>query len=190
MRLGWIGNFIGIVTGAIAIAKLIMLLGDVGVAGVPALIIGAYTDFVDQVQKYLIEIPFHFTPPPWAKHAAVVYAVFAGSNLRFLTRNNHGEKLLTGIGDFGRGTRRGSLSTLELHVWFAVLALSGPIFTILVGLMWLGNIRPGPSGQGRLGDWLMIGNRSYTVRIAGLYLLILLVQPVIGAALLLWGLVS
>lgn len=189
-KLAWIGAVIGVVSGATSLVKLISLVGRVGLVGLPAVVVEAYSDWIAQAQKYLVEIPFQISPPDWAKHVAVVYMVFVGSNWRFLTLNGHGEKLLTGIGDMGRGTRRGSLSRPVLTTCYVLLSLTGPLFTVLVFLLWLGNRRPGPVGTKRWGDHLMIGNRLYTTRIARLYLLILLAQPVIAAALLLWNSLS
>lgn len=189
-KLVWIGAVIGVIGGAISLVKLVSLVLKVGLLGIPAEIVSAYSSWIAEAQKYLVEIPFHIRPPDWAKHVAVVYMVFVGTNWRFLTVNGHGENLVTGIGDVGRGTRRGSLSKPALIACYVALSLTGPLFTVLVFLLWLGNRQPGPAGVGRWGDYLMIGNRVYTTRISRIYLLILLAQPVIAAALLLWNSLS
>lgn len=189
-KLVWIGAVIGVVSGAISLVKLASLVLRVGLLGIPAVVVAAYSRWIAEAQKYLVEIPFQITPPDWAKHVAVVYMVFVGTNWRFLTLNGHGEKLVTGIGDMGRGTRRGSLGRPALIACYVLLSLTGPLFTVLVFLLWLGNRKPGPSGAGRWGDHLMIGNRIYTTRISRIYLLILIAQPVIAAALLLWNSLS
>ena len=95
----WIGGAIGVILGAVALVKLAVLLGNVGLVGVPAVIVGAYSETVDEIQKYLIELPFHITPPPWAKHVAVIYGLFFGSNVRLLTHKGYGKNLLEGLGD-------------------------------------------------------------------------------------------
>jgi hypothetical protein len=183
----WILPVIGLLSGGISIVKLVDLFAHVGLVGMPAVIASAYTSFVDDAQKYLIEIPFHLMPPAWAKHFAVLWIVFAGSNLRLLVRSGHGEKILTGVGDVGHGTRRGTMGKPLLWIYFALITLSGPAFSIFVFIMWLGNAKGGPSGQGRWGDHLMVGNRLYTRRLSCIYFLILLSQPAVAAGLLTWN---
>lgn len=182
--LKWIGSAIGVLTGGIAVAKLAALFLHVGFVGIPDLIVSAYTDLVNTAQKYLVEVPFKIKPPVWVKHAAVVWTVFSGTNWRFLNRKEHGEKILTGVNDFGRGSRRGKIDKRILYTIFFLISISGPLFSIFVLLMWLGNVRGGPSGQGRWGDHFMIGNRSYTRRISGMYLIILASQPIVASVLI------
>ncbi len=186
----WSGALIGIVGGAVSLVKLVSILFQLGLTGIPEMIVVTYSTWIAEVQRYLIEIPFNITPPEWVKHVAVIYVVFAGTNWRFLTNKGHGEWLFTGIGDFGRGTRRGSLGKPTLISLNILSSLSGPLFTVLIFLMWLGNVKPGPGGQGRWGDHLMIGNRMYTVKICRIYLLILLAQPVAASGILLWNSIS
>jgi hypothetical protein len=186
----WVGRVLGPLLGALALVKLASQILGVGLFGVPGLVLAAYTTVVAEVQRLLIEVPFHITPPDWAKHVVVLWLLFAGSNWRFLTLAGHGERLLRGVGDVGRGSRRGSMSSPLLYAIFVLLALAGPLFAIFVLIMWLGNQRPGPTGQGRWGDRLMIGNRMYTVRISRLYFVILALAPLTAAALLLWNSVS
>lgn len=186
----WIGAVFSILTGGMAIVKLYAQFVDIGFVGVPALVLSAYTNFVDQVQKYLVEIPFNIKPPPWVKHLVAIWTIFCGTNWYFLKGNSRGNLLLTGIFDYGRGLRRGSIKKEILYIYFFLIAISGPLFSIFVFLMWLGNLKPGPSGQGRWGDHLMVGNRLYTRRISGIYLLILILQPVCAIVWLVWNSVS
>jgi len=190
----WIGQVIKVVLGALALAKLVTLLGRVGLAGLPGAIIQSYSEVMEDIERFLIEVPFDIHPAPWIKHALVLYGLFVGTNYRFLTRKGghgtHGETIWTGVGDVGRGTRRGTLGQPAITALNLIAALSGPVFAVFVLLMYFGNVRKGPSGTGRWGDALMIGNRLYTVRISGLYLLILALQPIVAAALLVWNEVS
>lgn len=186
----WAGKVFGVLASALAIVKLVTYFFGVGLVGIPRFVLAAYTSFIDEAQRLLVEIPFHIVPPEWVKHAAVIWLLFAGTNWRFLTTARHGENLLTGVGDVGRGLRRGSMPAPVLYSCFVLLTASGPVFSIFVLFMWLGNRLPGPSGQGRWGDRLMIGNRPYTVRISGLYLLILALAPLTAAAFLVWNAAS
>jgi hypothetical protein len=181
---------LGVLVGALALVKLVSTLMAIGFVGIPGWVLGMYANFVDSVYSVLLELPFGVTVPDWLKHGLVLWGTFAGSNWRFLTKHGFGESILTGIGDVGRGTRRGSMSRAVLLTGFVLLTLSGPIFTVFVLAMWLGNRTPGPSGLGRWGDKLMIGNRSYTVRIAREYLVILALSPLVAATFVLWNMVG
>lgn len=186
----WVGRGVSALLGAVTLVKLANEIRNVGLTGVPGWIVQTYSDFISLIQEYLIEIPFGVTLPEWVAHAFVLYGLFFAANWAFLQRGRHAENLLTGIGDRGRGTRRGSLTQTQIRTAKVLLALTGPLFAGLVTLMWAGNVRPGPGGRGRWGDHLMIGNRLYTVRISGLYLLLLLLQPLGAVLLLLWNSVS
>jgi len=186
-QLLWAGKALGILTSGLALMKLVSQFLAVGLVGIPELIVTVYADFVDAVYRALLEVPFDIVLPEWLKHGAIVWTVFAGSNWRFLTAAGHGERLITGVGDVGRGTRRGSLSQPQLYAIYLGLALVGPLFAVFVLMMWLGNRRPGPSGLGRCGDRLMIGNRLYSVRISGIYLATLAMAPLSALVFLLWN---
>ena len=185
-RLVWVGGAIGTVTSALSIVKLANHLLQIGFAGVPAFILSAYSDFIADIRYWLLEIPFDLAPPEWVLHSAIVWSLFVGSNLRFLTYGNHGQGLYRGIGDVGRGTRQ-SLTGWRLRSLNLVVSVTGPLFSSFVFVMWLANRKEGPTGAGHWGDNLMISNRLYTVRISRLYLLILLLAPITAALFLAWG---
>jgi hypothetical protein len=186
MQLLWVGGAIGTVTAALSIVKLANHFFQIGFAGVPGFIFLAYTKFVTDIRRWLLEVPFDLHPPEWALHAAIVWFLFVGSNLRFLSNSNHGQSLYRGIGDVGRGTRT-SLSGWALRAMNLSVSLTGPLFSTFVLVMWLANRKGGPTGVGHWGDNFMISNRTYTVRISRTYLVILLLAPLTAAAFLAWG---
>ena len=185
-KLNWVGGALGTISGALSMVKLATHFLEVGLGGVPAYVVDAYADFIDDVRRWLIEVPFGFTPPEWVMHGLVVWSLFFGSNLRFLTYDNHGVSLYSGVGSVGRGTRR-ALAGWRLRALNLIVAATGPLFTAFVFTLWLANRRMGPTGQGHWGDRFMISNRTYTLRISKLYLLILLLAPVLAAILIAWG---
>ena len=185
----WIGGAFSILGSAVSLVRLIELISRIGLAGIPKIIVDQYEVLIVNISYYLLEIPFGISLPPWFLHVSIVYGIFVGSNFRFLTRKGRGEAIFTGIGDQGRGRRRGSLNKFALYTLITVVSLLGPLFSLFVFLMWLGN-SPGPSGVGRKLDFIMIRNRIYSRRIAGLYLLILLISPIVAALLLVWNAVS
>ena len=185
-RLFWVGGAIGTVTSALSIVRLASHFLQIGFTGVPGFILSAYAKFVSDIRRWLLEIPFDLHPPEWALHAAIVWFLFVGSNLRFLTISNHGQSLYRAIGDVGRGTRQ-SLSGWALRVVNLSVSLTGPFFSAFVLVMWLANRKGGPTGVGHWGDNFMISNRLYTVRISGIYLVILLLAPITAAVFLAWG---
>ncbi len=191
-QLFWVGGAIGIATNALSLLKLTTHFLEIGFVGVPRFILDSYTGFVADLRYWLVELPFGITVPELAAHLFIVWILFAGSNYRFLTYKaqgsgeENGARLYRGFGDFGRGEKAGKSPkvVLLLNVLFSS---TGPLFAIFILAMWLGNRRPGPGGQGRWGDLLMIGNRVYTVRLSRIYLLILLLAPTLAALLLAWG---
>jgi hypothetical protein len=185
-QLLWVGAAIGVLTNALSLVKLALHFFDVGIGGMPAFVVAAYAQFVLDIRHLLIEVPFHIRPPEWAMHAAIAWSLFTGSNHRFLNFGPHGRRMIEGLGDVGRGESR----PFSEPVWRLVsllLAATGPLFALLVFIVWLGNRQMGPTGLGHWGDRLMIANRVYTLRISRIYLAILALAPVCAALVLAWG---
>jgi hypothetical protein len=185
-RLLWIVQPFSVITGALALVKLWVFFTDTGLNGLLEQMIREYTKILNECQKYLVEIPFGYLPPLWAKHVFVVYALFFGSTIRLLKSENMGRRIIEGLGDRGRGRRRGTVSNTYLDIFVLLCALSGPLFLIFAFLMFITNYN-GPSGTGRWGDLFMIGNRLYTRKIFGRYLIVLLLQPIVACILLVWN---
>lgn len=185
----WAGGAFAIFTNALSIVKLTNHILKVGLVGVPAYVVESYSAFVLEVRHWLVEIPFHITPPEWVMHLVIVWSLFCGSNYRFLAYDGRGQRLIRGFGDVGRGIKK-PLSPRATRLANIGLSASGPVFALFVLLMWLGNRRMGPTGLGHWGDRFMIGNRIYTLRLSRLYLLILSLSPIAAALLIAWGAAS
>ena len=185
-KLLWVAGAISVATNALSLVKLITHFFKIGFKGVPSYILESYSAFVKDLQYWLVELPFDIKVPELAAHAFIVWVMFAGSNWRFLTYNQNGDKLYRSLGDVGRG-EKSSKPPIVVHILNVVFTLTGPFFSIFVFVMWLGNRKMGPTGVGHWGDRFMISNRIYTLGFARLYLLILILAPVLAAILLAWG---
>jgi hypothetical protein len=182
----WVGGAIGTITSALSIVKLVNHFLKIGFAGVPGFVLSSYTDFVEEIRYWLVERTFGLIAPEWLIHSTVIWLLFFGSNLRFLTYRNHGQTLFSGIGDVGYG-RREPLKGVLLNLLNFFVAVTGPLFSMLVLFIWIANRKGGATGLGDWGDGLMISNRRYSVRIAKIYLLVLLLSPITAAAFFVWA---
>ncbi len=185
-KLLWVGGAIGVATNALSLVKLITHFFKIGLAGIPAFVLQGYSSFVADLQYWLIELPFDIKVQAWIVHAFIVWVIFAGSNWRFLAYNQNGARLYRSFGDIGRGEKPAK-SPVVVHALNIIFMLAGPLFAVFVLAMWFGNWQMGPTGLGHWGDRFMIGNRSYTLRLARLYLLILILAPALAAILVAWG---
>nr|WP_067293590.1 hypothetical protein [Marinobacterium profundum] len=190
-KLFWVGGAVGALTNALSLVKLANHFLNIGFEGIPKFIIDSYTSFVADLKYWLIEFPFNIHLSDLTVHLFIVWALFVGSNYRFLTykgigaNEGIGGRLYTGLGDVGRGENSARPSGLIMFLNL-LLSFTGPLFFVFVLTMWVCN-RPGPSGSGGLRDFLMIGNRSYSRRLSRIYMFILLLSPALAAVLLVWG---
>lgn len=183
----WIPIVFGAIMGGLALAKLISEGVGIGLVSAPGEIIEAYERVANAIEYCLIEIPFGIILPIWLRDFLIIWIIFSGSNMRYIFRlkgrngfilrnvvwapiRKHGYKFLkkTGVKTIGG----------------IYLFLSGPIGTFQIlyfsidAFLYFRNTE-----QNKLTE---VAARHH-IRMAVIFLAIVLANPTVAAGLLWWN---